>query len=82
MFFSLSFARRLGLFARASFRLQAITLIVRERLLGRTATLDHPLKICSQSTRLRSELAQLCTDFFLWRQKFHPLSYSIKSFGR
>ena len=73
--FWLSITRPLSIIGRRSFRLESVALIVGERLFGRTATFDHPLKISSQLTRLRRQLAQLCTDFFLWRQKFHPVSY-------
>lgn len=77
----LSFGQLLTIVGRASFRLEPIALIVGERLVRRTAAFDHPLKIGSESTRLRGQLTQLCTDFFLWWQKFHPLSYKITSLG-
>jgi len=73
--FWLSITRPLSIIGRRSFRLESVALIVGERLLGWTATFDHSLKISSQLTRLSRQLAQLCTDFFLWRQKFHPVSY-------
>ena len=32
---------------------------------------DHALQVRAETARLRRQFAELCTDFFLWRQKFH-----------